>query len=372
MPPVISNEDALAAHEAAIRLGSNKAAANELGVQEHTVARRRGIAVRRNLVDSFAGGEQPSGFIVSKTSTLYDAQTGEAKLQWIKTDREREAFADTLESIRETLSEVRPLPKVTTPAKINADLVTVYPIADHHLGLYAWAEESGDDYDLKTGVEILRNSVAQVSQSAPASETGLVLVLGDFFHADSNLLRTLRSNHPLDHDGRWQKVLREGVHLIRDVINMARRKHDKVILHVIPGNHDDHSSAMLSVGMEMAFDNEPRVEIDMGASRIWCRRFGEVLIAAAHGDMAKPADLPGAIAANHSMEWGQSKHRQIFTGHIHHQTRLEKHGAIVESMSTLAAKDAYAAGMGYNSQRSMCAITYHKERGEYVRNTVTV
>ncbi|MFZ1741880.1 MAG: hypothetical protein WAT93_03445 [Pontixanthobacter sp.] len=371
MPRFVNNELAMESVRAVEAHGNIKEAAKALGVKWHTVRDRLRVASERNLTGELSGSTIPPGFAVKGVSTLYNAKN-EKVAEWVKTDREKQAFADTLETVREAFADIYRLPATDKPSGVDADLLTVYPVADHHLGLYAWREEAGEDYDLSIGVDLLRKSIAQLSQSAPPSKTGVILALGDFFHADSNLLRTLRSNHPLDHDGRWQKVLRAGVHLFRDCVSLALKRHERVIVHVIPGNHDDHSSAMLSVGMEMAFSDEPRVEVDMSPSRIWCRRFGEVLIAAAHGDMAKPADLPGAIAANYAPDWGASKYRQIFTGHIHHQTRLEKWGAVVESMSTLAAKDSHAAGMGYSSQRSACAVTFHTRRGEYIRNTVTV
>ena len=46
-------------------------------------------------------------------------------------------------------------------------------------------------------------------------------------------------------------------------------------------------------------------------------------------------------------------------------------GVKVESFNTLAAKDAWHAGMGFTSPRTAVAITLHKDFGEVDRLTVS-
>ena len=94
------------------------------------------------------------------------------------------------------------------------------------------------------------------------------------------------------------------------------------------------------------------------------------------GKTFRPSDwaerLAGVMAALHPEEWGQSRHRHFFTGHIHHRSAQEVGGVEWESFQTLAAKDAYSTAQGYISNRGMKAIVFHQERGEIARNSVRV
>jgi hypothetical protein len=60
------------------------------------------------------------------------------------------------------------------------------------------------------------------------------------------------------------------------------------------------------------------------------------------------------------------------SGHIHHDSKKEYNGVIVESFRTLAARDAWHASMGYKAGRDMKAILMHREFGEIERHVVTV
>jgi hypothetical protein len=84
------------------------------------------------------------------------------------------------------------------------------------------------------------------------------------------------------------------------------------------------------------------------------------------------ANFPGVAAAMVPKMWGDTKHRHLFTGHIHQQTSIEKHGAIVESLQSPSAPDAWTVGMGYCGGRSMSAITFHKDQGEVMRQRVNL
>jgi hypothetical protein len=66
-------------------------------------------------------------------------------------------------------------------------------------------------------------------------------------------------------------------------------------------------------------------------------------------------------------EWGESKHRFAWTGHIHHKQAHEIGGLHHESWNVLAPPDAWHAASGYGSSRSMTAVLLHKVFGEHSR-----
>jgi hypothetical protein len=96
------------------------------------------------------------------------------------------------------------------------------------------------------------------------------------------------------------------------------------------------------------------------------------LIGATHGDTTKPEQLLGVMASDRAEDWGQTKHRYWYTGHVHHQSVREFAGVTAESFRTLAAKDAYAAGHGYRAGRDMRCIVLHRDHGEVERHRVDV
>jgi hypothetical protein len=78
------------------------------------------------------------------------------------------------------------------------------------------------------------------------------------------------------------------------------------------------------------------------------------------------------MAADRPEDWGATDYRVWFTGHIHHQTRKEFPGCVIESFRTLAARDYWHAWKGYRSGQSLSCITLHKEYGEITRSTVDI
>lgn len=357
--------------------GNRRKTAKEIGLSERglyqLIARVRQYAARHGVSpDHGLTHATPPGFAVKGVSTLYNAD-GEQTAQWVKTTAEAERPEALREAILEAFEDYRGRGKVSAaPKHSEADLMTVYPMGDPHLGAYSWAEETGDDFDLKIAEQNLCETVERLVSCSPKSEVGLILNLGDFFHSDTSENRTLRSGHALDVDTRWAKVLRVGVRAMMQCIDSACRKHQTVIVKNLIGNHDDHTSQMLSIALGLFYEGNERVIIDESPSKFWFHRFGRVLIGATHGDTCKPTALPGIMAYDRAEDWGETKHRYWYTGHIHSQTVMEFPGVLWESFRTLAGKDAWTASKGYRSGRDMFAIVHAKDHGEVERHRVDI
>ncbi|WP_137389137.1 metallophosphoesterase [Rhodoligotrophos defluvii] len=347
-----------------------RAAAEALGISWNAMNNRLLRAAQRGL-DGSVPEPVPIGQKIKGLSTLY-GPNGDVLMQWVKTstDQSAQQFLEAIEGAFERYRGHAALPPA--PQHVNADLATVYNIADHHLGLYAWAEEAGEDYDLEIGERALKNAMSDLVAHTPASETALVLNLGDFFHSDTNENRTARSGNALDVDTRYAKVLQVGVELMIECIELALQKHAKVIVRCLPGNHDPHTALTLSVALAAFFHNNERVHVDRDPSKFFWWRFGKVFIGATHGDMVKPDEMPGVMASFMPKDWGESVYRYAYFGHVHHKSKGggEKHGVVWETFQSLSAKDAWHRASGYASGRSMVAITHHRDKGEVFRHTV--
>ena len=145
-----------------------------------------------------------------------------------------------------------------------------------------------------------------------------------------------------------------------------------LVFKAIPGNHDPQAVWALAMTIAAYFSNEPRVAVDLNPSKFWFYRFGKVLIGSTHGDTVKHETLPGIMACDQPEDWGATRHRYWYTGHVHSQHVREFPGVVCESFRTLAAKDSYAAGHGYRAGRDMVCIVHHFEDGEVERHRCDV
>ena len=304
------------------------------------------------------------------TSTLYDSD-GNVKLKWVKTNKafDKEQLREWMTTLAQSLPKVR-----ATDAKgiYGDDTLTVIPFGDPHFGLYSWQAETGDDFDLDIAERDLCGAVEHLVRSTPKSRECLIINCGDYFHSDSNTGVTMRSNHKLDTDTRWAKVLLIGLKAIRQCISSALQHHEKVTVINAIGNHDDHSSIFLTIALSNIYENEPRINIIDSPTIVHYYHFGSNLIGVHHGHTIKADQLPLIMATDRPKEWSESTNRMWICGHVHHLSKKEYQGVTVETFRTLAARDAWSASMGYRAGRDMNAIVLHKEFGEVARFIVSV
>ena len=312
----------------------------------------------------------PEGFHLRGTSTLYDGD-GKQRLQWVKSNidhnRQAELFREAAEAMAEELPKISPS-KSCGP--YNSNLLAVYPIGDAHIGMRSWAEETGHDFDLSIAEARQCAAMAELVSRAPDCQKAVILNLGDWLHYDNINAVTTRSGNVLDVDGRYAKVVRVGVKVMRQCITSALEKHKEVHVINVIGNHDDTGAIWLSVALDHTYENEPRVTIETSPAPFMYYRFGRVFIMTTHGHNCKIDKLPGVMATDRPEDWGETKFRYIYTGHIHHQQVNEFPGVTHESFNTLAGNDAYAAHGGWRSRQNMKCIVHHKDFGEVARHTV--
>lgn len=312
----------------------------------------------------------PAGHMVKGVSALVDA-SGHVVQQWIKTKEETQT--DLIAAIKQEFAGYKGAAKLVKPPKETfADLMQVYPVCDPHIGMLSWAPETGQDNDLKIGVERVDNGLQRLISLAPPAETAVIIQTGDFLHADSQANTTPASGHQLDVDGRSQKVKLAGVQLLRRSIDYALQKHSRVIVKNLKGNHDPESAAWLNIALGLFYSNEPRVEIDLddGNNDIWLHLFGVNYIGATHGHTMKPERMAMVMADDNPEYWGASKYRWMIFGHIHHETVKEVGSVRCESFRQPVPKDAYAHSHGYRAGNSMSAVTLHKSDGEIGRHKI--
>jgi hypothetical protein len=317
----------------------------------------------------------PDNFSVSGTSTLY--KDGEPIMQWVKSKNDAIAmFEQALESFKEGLIEdvhgkARPVQKPTEDKDPN--LLASYLIGDHHLGMVAWTPETGDDnYDIDISTKLLFNAVDTLTSMSSHAHTGILLNLGDMMHANNLKNQTGSQTHTLDVDGRMGKAIRAVGQMYKRLITRMLEAHNEVWVINVRGNHDPDSSLWLNEMVKMYYENEPRVHVFDNYNKFLHFRWGYNLVALHHGDKINVQRLYEKITSSLAKEWGESKYRFAWTGHIHHKQAHEIGGLHHESWNVLPPTDSYHSEHLYGSSRSMTTVLLHKEFGEHSRFKVGI
>lgn len=299
---------------------------------------------------------------------------------WIKTGKDADGVSrsvylrppaeeaqDVAERIRELVEGIEPAAPVA-PVEISADdLLTIYPIADAHIGLQAWGRETGEDYSTDIAAERVRSWVARAVAASPPSGTAVILDVGDYTHADNQDNQTPRSKHILDVDTRHFRTLDVGIAALGSAIEAARAKHRRVIVRILPGNHDPAAYLAVMFALSERYRNDASVEVQKVPGEFFMLEFGRVMIAAHHGDKAKADRLVHFVADQYAEAWGRTKYRFAFTGHLHHHKSQDIGGMKWEQLRAVTARDAYAVSHAYSARAQLSGITYHRKTGEHTR-----
>ena len=362
--------------EAIEKYGSNSKASVALGVGRRVVDKSI-TALRKKAAKQGYSPEHgmthlvPDGYIVKGVSTYYNNE-GKLSGQWVKSSIDEEKQKEIQKAAIEALSE--DIPRMTPIVLIKGThdhLCNVYVLTDSHVGMLAWKKEGGADWDLKIAEATLIGCFEQMILNSPRSKTCVISQLGDFLHYDSLSPVTPTNHHVLDADGRYGKMVKTAIRILRHVIDFALHHHEEVVVLMAEGNHDPASSVWLRAMFQALYENETRITVIDSELPYYIHQHGETMLAFHHGHLKKNDQLPILFAAQFPKVWGSTTKRYCHTGHRHHVEEREHSGMTVIQHATLAARDAYAARGGWISERQVTSITYSNKFGQVARNTVT-
>lgn len=356
--------------------GGTRPAAEALGVNRSLIqqafrrvkasAAQQGYSPQHDMIHTV-----PEGYAVKGVSTYYNKE-GKPAGQWVKSSLRHEALLEALRDAVGALNEeIEPLDPVAAPGMVLEALCNLYTFTDYHIGMLAWHEEGGEDWDLAIAEKTIMKAYAYMIQTSPQASHGVINIQGDFLHTDGKTPVTPAHGHVLDADSRYPKIRRAAIRIIRSMVRMALERHSTVHLVIAEGNHDEEGTGWLSDMMAVLYENEPRLSVNNSALPFYCHQWGKVMLGIHHGHKVKNEALPLLFAAQFPEVWGATKRREIHCGHRHHRDEKEYNGVTVVQHPTLAARDAYAARGGWIADRAAWAITYHKEYGPVGRIMVT-
>lgn len=365
--------------EATIETGSHTKAAAKLGVSRRAVDRgiklveakaaAVGVAPHRDLTRQTA-----EGFEAKRISTAYK-DDGSVALQWVIQEPLKRDMRAKIEALLDGLvDDITGLKKPQKPPKeVDSDYCAMYLIGDHHFGMLADSDTKldDDDWDVKIATKILGNAVDRLAKRVGNAHTGVLVNVGDFFHADSSA-NTTTAGTPVDVDTRIGKTFKLAGRLFQLLIDKMLETHKEVVVINVRGNHDSDMACHLSSCLELLYDKEPRVDVLKNYSKFLHWEWENNLFVYHHGDRVKHEQILQAVITNLDEEWSRCKHRYCHLGHIHHQMSKEIGTMLFEHFSSMTSTDQWHSDSGYGANRSMTAIVYHKQYGEDSRVKINV
>lgn len=365
--------------DAVIEHGSNNKAAEALNIDKRglirTLKRAKASASKQGWSpDHDMTHPVPDTHIVKGVSTFYD-ENGTPIRQWVKSDLKKESQELLLQAFADGLMEELPKykPIIHKPADGVFKTLTAYVIGDAHIGMKTTsARNRGEgEWNLEVAERVTIGAVEKLIQASGGGDTGLMLDLGDFQHAD-NAQNTTTSGTQLDVDGEFGDTIDASVRIYRHSIDMMLAVHSKVILMMVRGNHNSNTSRVINRMLNVFYENEPRVEVMDNAHKFQSLTYGNNLLVTHHGDRMKPERAHEYIARSMYKEWGQCEHRHLLMGHIHHSVKKEVGGLMAEFFQALPSGDAWHSDNGFGAKRSMTCIVYDKKHGEVQRHKVGI
>ena len=372
-----ANDHQLTILEAIEKHGSESKAAKALDMDRRNISRlvrrveakaaKQGFSPQHDMNNTV-----PDGYFVKGVSTLYD-DNGGVKAQWVKSLVDPEKYEAMYREAINAMASTLPREKAIKPPKVvDEDLLSLYVVTDYHLGMLAWGEETGADWDIKIAEDLLVKWFLAALRRSQKAKVGILAQLGDLLHYDGMEAVTPASKNILDADSRFQKIVRVAIRAFRRIVREMLKHHEQVHIIHAEGNHDPASSIWLRELFSALYEDEPRVTVDLSADPYYCYEFGKNSLFFHHGHKRRPQNIDDVFAAKFRDVFGRTNFSYAHMGHLHSDRVIESNLMKIRQHRTLASPDAYASRGGWMSGRSADLLTYHREYGEIGRFSVPV
>jgi hypothetical protein len=261
-------------------------------------------------------------------------------------------------------------PKIKRTKQEDPHLLVIDP-ADIHIGKLASSFETGEEYNSQIAVRRVKEGIQGIIQKANGFNIDKILFVGgnDILHIDEPHRKTTAGT-PQDTDGMWYENFLTAKKLYVDVLESLLSIAD---IHFVynPSNHDYISGFMLSDSIQSWFRKSKNITFDCSIAHRKGFKYGNNLIGTTHGDGAKQADLPLIMANEFPQWWAETKHRYVYTHHIHHKTSKDYHGITVESLRSPSGTDSWhhRKGYGIGGVKAVEGFIHSMDHGQVARLT---
>lgn len=307
----------------------------------------------------------------------------DVKHGWLKSDKASLAFTNkeyqTKESqefnilkdlILEEVKNYSPKYEKIKYAKSDESHLLVLDPADVHVGKLCRSFETGEEYNQQIAVKRVKEGVNGILNKAKGFDIDLIaLIIGnDILHTDSPR-RMTTSGTPQDTDGMWYDNFLTAKRLYIDLIEQLIQVSPVLVVYN-PSNHDYTHGFFLAQLIEAHFRNSNDVIFKVDLSHRKSFSYYNNLIGTTHGDGAKESNLPLLLAQENSESWAKTKHRYIYTHHVHHKTSKDYIGVTIESLRSPSPADSWHHRNGFqHSPQAIEGYIHSKEHGQIARLT---
>lgn len=280
-----------------------------------------------------------------------------------------------LEELREDLiSIIKNLPnRPKTLVRVNdsntdGHLLVVDP-ADVHIQKLATVFETGDNYNSEIACKRVREGVEGLIQKSKGFNIDKILFIGgnDILHTDTPK-KTTTSGTPQDVDSNWYTAFATAKKLYVEVLDRLLEIADVHFVHN-PSNHDWMIGTLLADVIQTYYKDCKNITFDCDLMHRKVYKYGDNMIGTTHGDGAKNDILPILLATENPKMWGDTKHRYLYTHHVHHKTSKDYPGVTLESLRSPSGSDGWHHRNGYISPKAVEGFIHHPKHGQIARLT---
>jgi len=312
-----------------------------------------------------------------------DVNSEDVKHGWLKTDKASLFFKNPnfkteaeqgFEIIKEqTISETKKYAfkynQIEYPKNSESNLLVI-DIADLHIGKLASAFETGEDYNCQIAVKRAKDGLLGIIQKSKGYSIDKILFVAgnDILHTD-NTKSSTTSGTPQDTDGMWYDNFLIAKRLYIELLEMLIPIAEVEVVYN-PSNHDYTHGFFLLQLIEAHFNNCDNVVFNVDLKHRKAFQYYDNFIGTTHGDGAKIDSLPLLYATEHSVMWANTKHRYVYTHHVHHKSGKDFPGITIESLRSPSGTDSWHHRNGFcGGVKAIEGYIHSKYNGQVARLT---
>lgn len=268
---------------------------------------------------------------------------------------------NTDEDIKNFRKELIEDVKKSAPKTINYKLIKkatgnqlILSIPDYHIGR---------ETDVELVINTYLHAIETIVEDAVLYDIDeIVYVIGnDLFNSDTLDYKTTKGTQQFDYQD-FRETFLLGKNIIYSSIELLKLYNLPIKVLFVEGNHDHTKVFMLSEVIQAMYTNDKQIEFVKG-NRFHVHNYGNNLLMFDHGEL-KNDDYPMMLATEYPKEWGASKYRFIFNGHLHHTIYKDYRGNVkVMFLPSLTKPSDWEKAKGYQSIRQAQGHIINKESG---------
>lgn len=301
------------------------------------------------------------GWIKSKTASLFFKNPNFKS-------KEEENYERIRESILKDIDAHTPKYEILKRDDLEESHLLVIDPADVHIGKLCDAFETGETYNNQIAVQRVLEGVQGILDKSKGFNIDKILFIGgnDILHIDTPR-RTTTAGTPQDTDGMWYSNFLIAKQLYVEILERLLAVAD-VHFTFNPSNHDYVHGFFLADVIRTWFKDCKQITFDCSISHRKAFRYGLNLVGTTHGDGAKNQDLPLLMATEFPIDWSLTRHRYVYTHHVHHKFSKDYIGVTVESLRSPSGADSWHHVKGYqHAPKAIEGFLHHKINGQVAR-----